>query len=51
LFNPGGPGGSGVDSVVGSSAAFATIFGEQFDIVGFDPRGKLVVTTKTIIFD
>ncbi|KAJ7259819.1 Alpha/Beta hydrolase protein [Mycena rebaudengoi] len=39
LFNPGGPGGSGVDAVVGSGAAFATIFGEQYDIVGFDPRG------------
>ncbi|KAJ6604115.1 hypothetical protein DFH09DRAFT_1441973 [Mycena vulgaris] len=39
LFNPGGPGGSGVDAVVGSGAAFATVFGPQFDIVGFDPRG------------
>ncbi|KAJ7660273.1 hypothetical protein DFH06DRAFT_1326406 [Mycena polygramma] len=39
LFNPGGPGGSGVDAVVGAGAAFATVFGPQFDIVGFDPRG------------
>ncbi|KAJ6473852.1 hypothetical protein C8R45DRAFT_782251, partial [Mycena sanguinolenta] len=39
LFNPGGPGGSGVDAIVQSGAAFASIFGPEFDIVGFDPRG------------
>lgn len=39
LFNPGGPGGSGVDAIVGAGAAFATVFGPEFDIVGFDPRG------------
>ncbi|KAJ6611369.1 hypothetical protein B0H10DRAFT_1953143 [Mycena sp. CBHHK59/15] len=33
------PGGSGVDAIVGAGAAFATIFGPEFDIVGFDPRG------------
>ncbi|KAJ6569125.1 TAP-like protein-domain-containing protein [Mycena capillaripes] len=39
LFNPGGPGGSGVDAIVGAGAAFASVFGPEFDIVGFDPRG------------
>ncbi|KAJ7449406.1 TAP-like protein-domain-containing protein [Mycena galericulata] len=34
-----GPGNSGIDAIVGSGASFATIFGDQFDIVGFDPRG------------
>ncbi|TFK65952.1 hypothetical protein BDN72DRAFT_844931 [Pluteus cervinus] len=39
LFNPGGPGGSGVDFIRGSGDRFAQILGPQFDIVGFDPRG------------
>ncbi|KAJ7127789.1 Alpha/Beta hydrolase protein [Mycena epipterygia] len=39
LLNDGGPGGSGVDYVVEVGASIATIIGEQFDIVGFDPRG------------
>ncbi|KAJ7152452.1 Alpha/Beta hydrolase protein [Mycena filopes] len=49
LFNPGGPGGSGVDAIVGAGAEFATVFGEQFDIVGFDPRG-VSYSTPTISF-
>ncbi|KAF7340406.1 AB hydrolase-1 domain-containing protein [Mycena venus] len=39
LFNPGGPGGSGVSTIVSIGAEFAEVFGTQFDIVGFDPRG------------
>ncbi|KAJ7164289.1 TAP-like protein-domain-containing protein [Mycena filopes] len=39
LFNPGGPGGSGVVTIVALGAEFAEIMGPQFDIVGFDPRG------------
>ncbi|KAJ6610179.1 Alpha/Beta hydrolase protein [Mycena sp. CBHHK59/15] len=39
LFNPGGPGGSGVDAVVSAGASIATLFGDEYDIVGFDPRG------------
>ncbi|KAF7305729.1 hypothetical protein HMN09_00726200 [Mycena chlorophos] len=39
LFNPGGPGESGVSAIVSLGASFAGIFGAQFDIVGFDPRG------------
>ncbi|TFK64090.1 alpha/beta-hydrolase [Pluteus cervinus] len=40
LFNPGGPGGSGVDMIARSGDAFVKILGSQFDIIGFDPRGK-----------
>ncbi|KAK7023494.1 hypothetical protein VNI00_016712 [Paramarasmius palmivorus] len=39
LFNPGGPGASGVNMVLGSGKNFAKVLGPQFDIVGFDPRG------------
>ncbi|KAJ6618513.1 TAP-like protein-domain-containing protein [Mycena sp. CBHHK59/15] len=49
LFNPGGPGGSGVDAIVGAGVAFATVFGPEFDIVGFDPRG-VSYSTPTISF-
>lgn len=42
LFNPGGPGGSGVDFVLTRGDNFSTILGPYFDIVGFDPRGKLL---------
>ncbi|KAF7340397.1 AB hydrolase-1 domain-containing protein [Mycena venus] len=42
LFNPGGPGGSGVDSLVANGPSFQTVLGSQsnqFDLVSFDPRG------------
>lgn len=38
LINPGGPGASGIDWLVGSAPAFA-ILNRRFDLVGFDPRG------------
>ncbi|KAJ6481027.1 hypothetical protein C8R45DRAFT_319408 [Mycena sanguinolenta] len=39
LINPGGPGGSGVDTVAAAGPLLSTIIGPEFDIVGFDPRG------------
>jgi len=39
LFNPGGPGGSGVDMIVTVGRHFQSVVGPQFDILGFDPRG------------
>jgi pimeloyl-ACP methyl ester carboxylesterase len=40
LVNPGGPGGSGFDFVATAGAAMAADMGlDDFDIVGFDPRG------------
>ncbi|KAK0455738.1 Alpha/Beta hydrolase protein [Desarmillaria tabescens] len=39
LFNPGGPGGSGVDYVLEAGAQYSQMFQDQYDIVGFDPRG------------
>jgi len=40
IFNPGGPGGSGVDFLRGPNAdLFSLILGPQFDILSFDPRG------------
>ncbi|KAJ6562149.1 Alpha/Beta hydrolase protein [Mycena capillaripes] len=39
LFNPGGPGNSGVAAIVNMGVQFAEFLGNQFDVVGFDPRG------------
>ena len=40
LLNPGGPGGSGFDFVAQAGTTLVSQMGlEQFDLVGFDPRG------------
>jgi pimeloyl-ACP methyl ester carboxylesterase len=39
LFNPGGPGGSGVETVVAAGVNLQRLIGQEFDFVGFDPRG------------
>jgi hypothetical protein len=39
LFNPGGPGGSGVEFIRQFGDNFSLVVGPQFDIVSFDPRG------------
>ncbi|EEB92447.1 hypothetical protein MPER_09041, partial [Moniliophthora perniciosa FA553] len=47
LLNPGGPGGSGVDLVLLAGTRMREILGPQFDLVGFDPRGKFGVSRST----
>ncbi|EJD44705.1 hypothetical protein AURDEDRAFT_166193 [Auricularia subglabra TFB-10046 SS5] len=39
LYNPGGPGDSGVDFIHGLGPTFSVIIGDQFDHIGLDPRG------------
>ncbi|KAJ3563107.1 hypothetical protein NP233_g9157 [Leucocoprinus birnbaumii] len=51
LFNPGGPGGGGVDFINGLGDSFTTILGPEFDIVGFDPRGVQRSTPKIQFWD
>ncbi|KAL0580847.1 hypothetical protein V5O48_001139 [Marasmius crinis-equi] len=51
LFNPGGPGGSGVDFVRGIGKQFAVVLGPQFDIVGFDPRGVSRSTPRVSFYE
>ncbi len=52
LLNPGGPGGSGVDFVVGSGEYVATErLRDQFDIVSWDPRGVGASTRVTCLPD
>ncbi|KAI7769382.1 hypothetical protein LZL87_014090 [Fusarium oxysporum] len=46
LFNPGGPGGSGVESVLKRAEEMLPIFGGHYDVIGFDTRG----TGRTIPF-
>ncbi len=38
VFNFGGPGGSGVDTLLNAAPAFAAL-GQRYDLVSFDPRG------------
>ncbi|KAK0221351.1 TAP-like protein-domain-containing protein [Armillaria fumosa] len=39
LMNPGGPGGSGVSTLTIFGQLLASIIGNQYDIISFDPRG------------
>jgi pimeloyl-ACP methyl ester carboxylesterase len=39
VFDPGGPGVSGVDFVAASQASFGTALRDVYDVVGLDPRG------------
>ena len=40
LINPGGPGGSGVDAALKFGLLVQSLIGAEYDIIGFDPRGK-----------
>ncbi|KAF4574326.1 hypothetical protein EYR40_005954 [Pleurotus pulmonarius] len=50
LMNPGGPGGSGVDMVVGGGAVLSQLLGPNFDVVSFDPRGVGFSTPRASFF-
>lgn len=39
IYNPGGPGGSGVNSVVEAGETILRKLSSQFNLIGFDPRG------------
>ncbi|KAG9092827.1 hypothetical protein FS749_015411 [Ceratobasidium sp. UAMH 11750] len=39
FLNPGGPGGSGVDFILGSGETIMNTVGGKFDLVSWDPRG------------
>ncbi len=39
VVNPGGPGGSGIDYAANAAAYFGKALRDNFNIVGFDPRG------------
>ncbi|TCD60878.1 hypothetical protein EIP91_009369 [Steccherinum ochraceum] len=48
LFNPGGPGISGIRFMMERGKQYRTILGEGYDLVGFDPRG-IGFTTPTLV--
>ncbi|KAJ7320978.1 alpha/beta hydrolase fold-domain-containing protein [Mycena albidolilacea] len=51
LFNPGGPGGSGVAFIESAGPALAQLVGPEFDIIGFDPRGVARSTPRVSLFE
>jgi pimeloyl-ACP methyl ester carboxylesterase len=50
FLNPGGPGGSGVDIVLGIGPFLPPELTQKFDLVGFDPRG-ILRSTPLLCFD
>ncbi|KAG7445507.1 alpha/beta-hydrolase [Guyanagaster necrorhizus] len=50
LINPGGPGGSGIATMIFSGSALASVIGKQYDIIGFDPRGVANSTPRAEFF-
>ncbi|KAK0445905.1 TAP-like protein-domain-containing protein [Armillaria borealis] len=50
LINPGGPGGSGVSALTSSTPLAVSVFGNQYDIVSFDPRGVANSTPRAEFF-
>ncbi|KAL5520071.1 hypothetical protein ACEPAG_1731 [Sanghuangporus baumii] len=51
LFNPGGPGDSGIQLILFLERAFRTILSDGFDLVGFDPRGVGFTTPALSVFE
>ena len=39
VFNPGGPGGSGIEFLTGAASLVPSEISDRFDLVSFDPRG------------
>ncbi|KAF9885201.1 hypothetical protein FE257_000652 [Aspergillus nanangensis] len=39
IFNPGGPGASGVEEVVQKGPLYGSVFGGHYNVIGFDARG------------
>ncbi|THV00210.1 hypothetical protein K435DRAFT_657531 [Dendrothele bispora CBS 962.96] len=50
FFNPGGPGESAIDFALTSAGLMQAALGNQFDIIGFDPRGVRFSTPNISIF-
>ncbi|CAE6500443.1 unnamed protein product [Rhizoctonia solani] len=51
FMNPGGPGGSGVDNMLGAAAEIISeIAGGQYDIVSWDPRGIGLTVPRAACF-
>ncbi|GJJ06210.1 hypothetical protein Clacol_000399 [Clathrus columnatus] len=50
LLNPGGPGGSGVMFAHRIGNTYQKLIGDEYDIVGFDPRGIGATTPKVSSF-
>ncbi|KIJ43912.1 hypothetical protein M422DRAFT_228944 [Sphaerobolus stellatus SS14] len=51
LFNPGGPGGPGVELIENIGEDLQRLLGDEYDIVGFDPRGIGRTTPRISLFD
>ncbi|KAJ7038710.1 Alpha/Beta hydrolase protein [Mycena alexandri] len=51
LFNPGGPGGSGVETLIPRGPEFHLVLGNQYDIVSWDPRGVSFSTPIASFFE
>ncbi|KAJ7677048.1 Alpha/Beta hydrolase protein [Mycena polygramma] len=52
IFNPGGPGGSGVDILVTGGFDFQTLLADsRYDLVSFDPRGVRYSTPVATAFE
>ena len=49
LFNPGGPGGSGVDFLLGTGKKYSDLFDGLYDIVSFDPRGTCLPSLLSLL--
>ncbi|KAJ7019489.1 TAP-like protein-domain-containing protein [Mycena alexandri] len=51
LFNPGGPSGSGVETLIPRGPEFHLVLGNQYDIVSWDPRGVSFSTPIASFFE